>query len=104
MLGIIGMTLVLTSANGKPIDSWAGGVSRTVLLSLIVGITNGCFRLLMSDGNNISWWIKSMNDKTILADLHRYWNAGTSAYAAVTCGRHFNRVAFASILTFVITS
>lgn len=57
----------------------------------------------MSEGVNISWWLKSLDTHTVVADLHRYWNVGTSTWAAVACGRHFNRVALASFLTFIIT-
>ncbi len=106
VLGIIAMTLVLVTANGKPIDSWAirgHNISPTVFLSLIVGIVNGCIRFIMGDGVNISWWLKSLDSNTVIADLHRYWSAGTSAFAAMTCGRHFNRVALASFLSFIIT-
>ena len=106
VISSIGITLVIVKANGKPVDAWtthSHNVAPTVLLALFVGITNGCIRFVISEGANISWWIKSMDSNSKVADLHRYWSAGASVLGSLACGPRFNRVAVVSLVTFVVT-
>lgn len=66
----VGLAAVLIDSNGKEVNTWPRSsmpVSVPVLLSLIVGIANLCLTIALSQGYEISWWLKAMRG----AELHR---------------------------------
>lgn len=66
----VGLAAILVDSNGKEVNTWprsSMSVSVPVLLSLIVGIANLCLTIALSQGYQVSWWLKAMRG----ADLRR---------------------------------
>ena len=99
ILGIIASIAILKISDGVPITSWR--YAPTVYLSISYTCTNILLGVALSHGVTISWWRKALGLKTELADLHRYWDFGTSPVAAAKGGRKFNFIAFACLLVAV---
>src|SRR5271169_6281156 len=96
VLGIVASIAILIASDKKPISDWT--FQPTVYLSIASTLTNITLYFAFTKGVTISWWRRAMKDETHLADLHRYWDYGSSLWAASTAGRRFNLVALACVL------
>src|SRR5437764_8509578 len=96
ILGIVASVAILIASDKKPILDWT--FQPTVYLSIASTLTNITLYFAFTKGVTISWWRRAMKDGTHLADLHRYWDYGSSLWAASTSGRRFNLVALACVL------
>lgn len=86
---------VIFSANKTKTDSWA--VSPTVILAILGPIGSILLQYALSCGLVISWWSSALRGTT-LGTLHRQWDHGTSVLAAITAGRHTDRLALAKLI------
>ncbi|KAI9887435.1 MAG: hypothetical protein M1823_000772 [Watsoniomyces obsoletus] len=96
LLGISASIVVLVISNGDPITAWK--VQPTVYLAIASTITNVLLHFALTEGVTIAWWTQAMKPGITVNDLHRRWDYGNSLWAATISGKHFNRVALASIL------
>ncbi|RYO80751.1 hypothetical protein DL766_010181 [Monosporascus sp. MC13-8B] len=100
----LGTAAVLASSDGKEYESWPSpdlSVQPSVVLSVLTASVNAMLLLALHEGATISWWIKMMLGGS-LNDCHRYWNYSNSVWAAVTSGRHFNKVALACLMAAIV--
>ncbi|RYP12246.1 hypothetical protein DL765_007431 [Monosporascus sp. GIB2] len=100
----VGTAAVLASSDGKEHESWPSpdlSVQPSVVLSVLTASVNAMLLLALHEGATISWWIKMMLGAS-LNDCHRYWNYSNSVWAAVTSGRHFNKVALACLMAAIV--
>ncbi|RYP61715.1 hypothetical protein DL771_010035 [Monosporascus sp. 5C6A] len=94
----------MVSSDGKEHGTWPSpdlSVQPSVVLSVLTASVNAMLILVLREGATISWWIKMMLGGS-LNDCHRYWNYSNSVWAAVTSGRHFNKVALACLMTAIV--
>jgi hypothetical protein len=96
VLGIVASVVILIVSDKKPISDWT--FQPTVYLSIASTLTNITLYFAFTKGVTISWWRRAMKDGTHLADLHRYWDYGSSLWEASTAGRRFNLIALACVL------
>ncbi|RYP07553.1 hypothetical protein DL764_002430 [Monosporascus ibericus] len=100
----VGTAAVLASSNGKEHMAWPSpdlSVQPSVVLSVLTASINAMLILALHEGATISWWIKMMLGGS-LNDCHRYWNYSNSVWAAVTSGKHFNKVALACLMAAIV--
>lgn len=73
---------LLVIADGSPIDSWP--LAPTVILSILVTISNTMLRYAFSEGSELYWWSKLLSRSGVrLADLHTMWELSHSAFSLV---------------------
>ncbi|KAI2462782.1 hypothetical protein F4781DRAFT_441839 [Annulohypoxylon bovei var. microspora] len=97
---IIGTAAVLASSNGREHQTWPSAdrmLQPSVVLSVLTAATNALLILAFQEGVVISWWRK-MTHGGDLNDCHRYWLYANSIPAAVTAGRHLNKVGLACLM------
>ncbi|KAM3413699.1 hypothetical protein BST61_g10392 [Cercospora zeina] len=87
---------ILVVSDGASISDWK--YSPAVYLTISYTISNILLAAAFSQGVTLSWWNKAIREGTVLGDLHRYHAQGTGAWEAITSGKHFSFIAFATIL------
>ena len=100
----IGAAVVLATSHGAEHETWPNrdmAVQPSVVLSVLSAATNALLVLAFGEGVTIAWWTKMLRGGS-LNDCHRYWFYANSLWAALTSGRHFNRVAFAYLLVALV--
>lgn len=100
----VGAAVVLATSNGAEHQTWPNrdiAVQPSVVLSVLTAATNALLVLAFGEGVTIAWWTKMLRGGS-LNDCHRYWFYANSIWAAITSGRHFNRVALAYILVALV--
>lgn len=100
LVGIIAAILVLVISNGQPVHNWV--VQPTVYLAIASAATNIFLHFALTEAVNIAWWRRAMKKDTTIGDLHRSWDFKHSLWAALTSGRHFNRIALAAIFVALV--
>ncbi|KPM46350.1 hypothetical protein AK830_g189 [Neonectria ditissima] len=95
---------VLLSANGESTDSWPNEewpIQLAVVLAIIIAIGNAGLTMAYNEGVTLSWWIKMLKGGS-LADSHRYWEHGSSAWQSIVGIRHVNKISVVSILLLLL--
>jgi hypothetical protein len=87
---------VLAASDQQPIGTWR--VQPTVYLSIASTIATIALGIALGQGVIIAWWTRAMADGATVRDLHNTWAFGTSAFAALTAGRHFNWIAMTGLV------
>lgn len=95
VVGVAVSAVILVASNNVEISSWK--FQPTVYLSISSTVTNIATHYALWDGVTTAWWLKAMEDRTSIADLHRVWDYGNSFWAAAVSGRHINTVGLACI-------
>lgn len=73
---------LLVVADGSPIDSWP--LAPTVILSILVSISNARLRYAFSEGSELYWWSKLLSQSGVrLTDLHTMWELSHSTSSLV---------------------
>ncbi|KAK7943385.1 uncharacterized protein PG986_012498 [Apiospora aurea] len=86
---------VVSAADRTKTSSWA--VSPTVILAILGPLGSMMLQYALSCGLAITWWHSALNGTT-LGTLHRQWDHGTSAWAAVTSRTHMDKIAIAKLV------
>lgn len=100
----VGTAVVLATSNGREQQTWPSPdvwVQPSVALSVLTAATNALLIMAFQEGVTISWWIKMLQGGN-LNDCHRYWFYANNVWAAVTSGRHFNKVALACMMVAIV--
>ncbi|KAK7424146.1 hypothetical protein QQZ08_008752 [Neonectria magnoliae] len=100
LLSIVATVAVLLSANGESTDSWPyeeWPIQLAVVLAVIIAVGNAGLTMAYNEGVTLSWWIKMLKGGS-LADSHRYWEHGSSAWMSIVGIRHVNKISIVSIL------
>lgn len=80
-----GIIAALSSASGKEVDSWPTQdrpIQLAVALAVLIAIANIGLGVAFHEGRALTWWIK-MSQGATLAESHRYWEHGSSAFQSV---------------------
>ncbi|GIZ48286.1 hypothetical protein CKM354_001135400 [Cercospora kikuchii] len=95
VLGICAAITILIVSDQALISDWK--YSPAVYLTISYTISNFLLAAAFAQGVTLTWWNKAIKEGTVLGDLHRYHAQGTAAWAALTAGKHFNFIAFATL-------
>jgi len=104
VIATVATIAVLTSSNGKPTREWPSEnypIQPAVLLAILTTIANALISYALYEGAALAWWIKMLRGGT-LQDCHRYWEYGSSAWKSLIAGRDMNKIAVASLLSFLV--
>ncbi|KAJ4139770.1 hypothetical protein NW768_001114 [Fusarium equiseti] len=98
----VGTVVALYSANGKAVDSWPSKdtpMQLTVVLSILIAVGNVGLRIAHKEGSTLTWWIK-MSKGATLAESHRTWDYGSSAWSSILgfLHLHIRKIGLVSIL------
>ncbi|RFN49466.1 hypothetical protein FIE12Z_6255 [Fusarium flagelliforme] len=98
----VGSIVALYSANGKAVDSWPSKdtpMQLTVVLSILIAVGNVGLRIAHKEGSTLTWWIK-MSKGATLAESHRTWDCGSSAWSSILgfLHLHIRKIGLVSIL------
>ncbi|OGE49942.1 hypothetical protein PENARI_c019G05977 [Penicillium arizonense] len=101
----VGLAAILANSNGKEVSAWPRSsmpISVSVLLSLIVGIANLCLTIALSQGYEISWWLKAMQGAELRRlqfdlDIQRNFSAFLKP------SRTFNKFVFAAVISLMVS-
>lgn len=103
----IGAAVILITSNEQPTATWPAwptaksAVSPTVLISIMVTLSNAFLALALTEAFTIRWWLLARKPLSV-ADLHYNWAQYESIYEgtwrAAILGRRPNRIAIAKLL------
>ena len=87
--------ILLVVSDGDAVSSWR--VAPSVVLAILSAISTACLGFSLASGLNVSWW-RNMLEGAPLDETHRYWDHGSSVWAAMTAGRRFSFLSIAKLL------
>lgn len=98
----VGSIAALYSANDKAVDSWPSqhaSIQLTVMLAVLIAVGNLGLRIAHKEGTTLTWWIM-MSKGATLADSHRTWEHGSSAWSSALAilHLHISKIGLVSIL------
>ncbi|RGP79786.1 hypothetical protein FLONG3_2099 [Fusarium longipes] len=102
IVSAVGIIVALYSANERAVDSWPSEdtpIQLTVLLAILIALANIGLRIAHKEGTTLTWWVE-MSKGATLAESHRIWEHGGSAWSS-TVGflhLHITKIGVVSIL------
>jgi hypothetical protein len=102
IVSAVGTIAALYSANEKAVDSWPSEdapIQLTVVLAILIALGNLGLRIAHKEGTTLTWWVE-MSKGATLAQSHRIWEQGSSAWSSALglLHLHISKIGLVSIL------